>query len=525
MILVLPKHRLLPVDVDVAVAVASSSRLFRRCPAMVTTSVMDHSRSSIPEGPVSFPVAFPIMTMASLIPPQLISFMGAFLLGFAVCSLSTAYFAVGVSNLRYIWQCLLAVLRTLLISLRSALVEAQDALMMKRIIGEDETTRKWQWRRAWSVLKTELQKTRQTAKDGMMVLKQETALYAGVVGAVPGLVTVQHLLDRFWPFLIAANLQTALKDNLQQVAQQTRSIRRIQLQRLTVGATAPKLQSARIFELDSEGIALDCQVDWAAARDFECRLIVSTAPLGLARIPIRVQNIEFHGTLRIILTPLLQEPPGFGAALVSFPQAPEVNVDIRVAGGDITRIPWLRGEVISAIQQSIANDLLWPKRVVIPSMPPTPNAKPFLSTKALRQLEQSDPLLLREQDVQAQRQALLQGVLLNQTQEQDLGGMEFFQETTARQKRSMAEIKQQFKVFVNRNALNSSTAIENASNSGTAVDAMGDDITVVNTVNEPQRPVEQEPPIIAVPERQRRRIWGGFVFQLLDDALEKEKVE
>ena len=104
------------------------------------------------------------------------------------------------------------------------------------------------------------------------------------------------------------------------------------------------------------------------------------------------------------LTYLLDTIPldRFGAAIVSFPVAPKISFDIRMAGGEITQMPWLRTEIVKAMQKAIAEEFLWPKRAVIPS-PAAPSAqpRPMLSAREIQDLSSSDPLLRAEQKLAA----------------------------------------------------------------------------------------------------------------------------
>eukprot|EP00978_Attheya_sp_CCMP212_P040148 scaffold216092_cov61-Attheya_sp.AAC.1 len=58
--------------------------------------------------------------------------------------------------------------------------------------------------------------------------------------------------------------------------------------------------------------------------------------LQLARVPVSIRTVSFNGVLRILLSPLIKEQPGFGALLVSLPSLPKIGLDVRVAGGEIT---------------------------------------------------------------------------------------------------------------------------------------------------------------------------------------------
>ena len=322
--------------------------------------------------------------------------MGGLFFSTAIAAVSACY-AVGLENVKLLWDVVKVVINTVWRSFTAALGAAKAALLFK----DDAVKRSsWKWRSAWQVLKQELAKTRQTAAEGVQALRQEASLYAGAVGA-PGLIPVQYLLDRFLPFSVSEALKKSLKESLAEMPKQTRSIQKIRLVSFSVGARPPQLQAARVYELGNQTVAYDVDVDWESELDL--KLVVSTAA-GLARIPVTVRNVNFQGVVRLLLTPLIPDPPGFGAALVSFPKAPKINLDVRVAGGDITRIPWLRAELVSAIQKAVADELLWPKRVVIPSTVPTWTGtglkeKPILSREKLSQLEMSDPLLVREKEL------------------------------------------------------------------------------------------------------------------------------
>ena len=107
-------------------------------------------------------------------------------------------------------------------------------------------------------------------------------------------------------------------------------------------------------------------------------------------VPVEISNFELDGTFRVQLTPLMREPPGFGAILMSLLETPHVDMDITILGGaKVTSIPWLRQEIMGAILRSVQKELEWPNRVVIPSMPPDFNAT-VLSEEEIEDLSDVD---------------------------------------------------------------------------------------------------------------------------------------
>ena len=152
-----------------------------------------------------------------------------------------------------------------------------------------------------------------------------------------------------------------MRDTLKEV--KNPRMRKVTLRKFDAGGVPPKLQAARAYDAP-DALAFDIDMSWSSELSAELEL-TTAGPLG-ARVPCSVANVRFAGPVRLIATPLVETPPGFGALLVSLPSVPRVGLDVKVAGGEVTKVPWLRQEIIDAIQESIAKDLLWPNRMVLP---------------------------------------------------------------------------------------------------------------------------------------------------------------
>ena len=61
--------------------------------------------------------------------------------------------------------------------------------------------------------------------------------------------------------------------------------------------------------------------------------------------------MKFDGIVRAVLTPLTDIPPGFGAALISFPKQPKINLDVSLSTLELTKNTFLRNELIKEIQK------------------------------------------------------------------------------------------------------------------------------------------------------------------------------
>nr|GMC58598.1 synaptotagmin-5-like [Ipomoea batatas] len=60
--------------------------------------------------------------------------------------------------------------------------------------------------------------------------------------------------------------------------------------------------------------------------------------MGVA-LPVQVKNIGFTGVFRLILRPLVDELPCFGAVCVSLRHKKKLDFTLKVIGGDLTAIP------------------------------------------------------------------------------------------------------------------------------------------------------------------------------------------
>ena len=299
-----------------------------------------------------------------------------------------ACYAVGMDNVMRFFQILRVILNNVWITFRLGLSAAKLALLGEETTGEPGAKKSsWKWRDAWTVLKLQLVETKRTAAEGVQALRQEATIYKAAVGPA-GLIPLQYVIDRLMPLSLAGILEESLKDSLSSM-KPTPTIKKVKLSSFTAGTNAPVLEAARVYDVEN-AIAFDYDVHWDS--QIEATMNVYTAG-GLARLPVTIKKLKFDGVVRVILTPLTKTAPGFGAILVSLPSAPQIGLDVRFAGGEVTKLPWLRTELMSGIQKGIADELLWPQRVVIPSLE---NDRPILSAMELKALETTDPLLVAE---------------------------------------------------------------------------------------------------------------------------------
>jgi hypothetical protein len=192
------------------------------------------------------------------------------------------------------------------------------------------------------------------------------------------------------PLSLSSIMEETLRKALTDFPKQ-RTIKKMTLANFSAGARAPVFQAARVYDVD-DALAFDYSVKWDSELDASVQIYTVG---GLARVPVTLKNMKFEGTVRVILCPLVKMAPGYGAILMSFTKPPNINMDIRVLGGELTKLPFLKREITSAMQKGIADSLLWPRRTVIPSLFEG-TKRPLLTAKQLAELERTDPLLEAE---------------------------------------------------------------------------------------------------------------------------------
>jgi hypothetical protein len=221
-------------------------------------------------------------------------------------------------------------------------------------------------------------------------------MYSAAVG-LPGLIPIQYIFDRIFPSTLTAPFRGAIEDALSQTARENTQIQKLTLKKFTMGDTAPRILEARLFDLGTNDMAFDLEMLWKSNARADLQMKVSG---WAADIPVTIQNLRFEGPVRLIVLGLRPTEPGWEALLISLPRPPKIGFDMKVAGGLITQIPWLRNEIEKMLDDTIAKEVLWPRRAVV-SAPSPFKAKPLLNPMQMLTLMRDDPLLRKERELMA----------------------------------------------------------------------------------------------------------------------------
>jgi hypothetical protein len=376
-----------------------------------------HHRSAYSSLTAAASVAAPSMatasSTASFIKYLLVFTAGGLFFSSAI-AIGYAFYGYGVENIRRIISVCLLVLQRVWISFTVGIGTARAALLgqdveqestSSAIVTSTENTKQssssWKWKKAWNVLKAQLSETRRTAAQGVQALRKEQTLYSALIGQ-PGLIPLQVIIAKLLPYSVSTIMENSLRDIVKEV-KSSNAIKKMTLSSFDAGIVPPILDAARVYDVPN-AIAFDYDVEWNSEMSATFQLYTVG---GFARIPVSIKSVKFSGVIRVILTPLLPEPPGFGAMLISFPNTPRISLDVKILGGEVTKVPFLRTEITSMLQKSIEEQLVWPRRNVIPTMD---RGSIILERSKLLELQKTDPLLVAEQELMNSNQTLVKEV-------------------------------------------------------------------------------------------------------------------
>lgn len=139
------------------------------------------------------------------------------------------------------------------------------------------------------------------------------------------LVVLQHVAEQLAGRSFQTQLRRALDEGLEQASRNPNigAMKVVTFATNSSPNSKPVLRRGRIYNTNTEdatestSMAFDIDIEWDDC--LETELLVTTKRLGLG-VPICIENCSFRGSVRIILAPLIDDPPG-----VSSPQATGIH--------------------------------------------------------------------------------------------------------------------------------------------------------------------------------------------------------
>jgi hypothetical protein len=192
--------------------------------------------------------------------------------------------------------------------------------------------------------------------------------------------SVQVLLSILWP-AINSTVCAILRRELEERVQESSDFGHIAFSRLSFGKHPPVVVGIKAVPLHGEDLlamVVDVDIRWAGEPDVALHLTkLGGASLGLS-------NVHLAGIVRLVFSPITEDPPFLRHMAVSLLNRPYVDFSVRALGGpDLMALPaissWLQSVVLGLADKAI----VWPKEVGIPLAPrPASEAKEEAAAEA-----------------------------------------------------------------------------------------------------------------------------------------------
>ncbi|XP_042500743.1 synaptotagmin-5 [Macadamia integrifolia] len=204
---------------------------------------------------------------------------------------------------------------------------------------------------------------RMTVQDSRKILPTEFYPSWVVFSQRQKLTWLNLQLTKIWPYVNEAASEL-IRTNVEPVLEQYRPVflASLKFSKLTLGTVAPQFTGVSIIEDGSEGITMELELKWDAnpniVLDIKTRLGVG--------LPVQIKNIEFTGVFRLMFRPLVEEFPCFGAVCYSLRDKKNLDLTLKIVGGEI---PGVREAILETIENAFEDTLHWPARKIIPILP------------------------------------------------------------------------------------------------------------------------------------------------------------
>ena len=166
---------------------------------------------------------------------------------------------------------------------------------------------------------------------------------------------------QWWPFLnraISNSVVDAVEPILNKLVQGS-PIFNLHFSKFTLGTEPLVFASVACVDDVPNEVGLDMEFKWVA-KEPEVQLDVSL--LGMV-LPIAIDKLEAFGTVRIVFGPLCDWWPAFSDMQVAFIGKPNIDLDLRLIGGDITKFPVVERLLMNLIKNVLTKLMTWPNRL------------------------------------------------------------------------------------------------------------------------------------------------------------------
>eukprot|EP00941_MAST-03F_sp_MAST-3F-sp1_P005232 g5232.t1 len=183
-------------------------------------------------------------------------------------------------------------------------------------------------------------------------------------GSNPDVDYINYTLSIIWPYIrvhqgreYLSYMEDCLKA-VQKSAPVPLSI--LRCKKFDFGAVPPRCNSIRSFSNTGRELTIDVDVEYFSVQE---TVVLEIGTSETNAVPVNISDIQLRMPLRILLKPLLCEPPYVGAVGLSYLHPPffDFKLEATTMGLNVTSLPLVHEWLIRIIKSSITTEMLWPE--------------------------------------------------------------------------------------------------------------------------------------------------------------------
>ncbi|XP_012938317.1 extended synaptotagmin-2 [Aplysia californica] len=168
---------------------------------------------------------------------------------------------------------------------------------------------------------------------------------------------INKILDQMWPY-IGEYVEKILRDSVEGSVRGSlpASLSSFKFSKIDLGDIPPRVGGVKVYtQLKRDEIYMDLELNYSSDADIA---------VSIKGINAGIKDLRIHGTLRVVMKPLINRMPLIGGMLVFFLNNPDIDFNLTSLANAFD-IPGLSDMLHSIIQEQVANFMVLPNRYPI----------------------------------------------------------------------------------------------------------------------------------------------------------------
>ncbi|XP_066299726.1 extended synaptotagmin-2-A-like isoform X5 [Branchiostoma lanceolatum] len=178
---------------------------------------------------------------------------------------------------------------------------------------------------------------------------------------------LNKILAQLWPY-VGRYVEDILRSSVEPVVKDSHEmLRSFQFSNIMLGDMPPRVGGIQVYteHVHRNEIILDMEIMYAGDCDIQIRM---------KRFLAGIQDLQIHGTLRVVMKPLVKFSPLIGGITVFFLNRPEIDFNLTNLA-DVFDFPGLSSLLKGIVADQVSNFMVLPNRYPMPLIPDLEVAK------------------------------------------------------------------------------------------------------------------------------------------------------